>query len=293
MIFPSHNDSRRAAAARRVSLALGVTLVTFGLGAALAGAQTVGGGTVAPGTPEVSDVVCLSNCIKPRKGVIGSKVRITGSDLQQTRVVSLPRADGTRAKDTDPTVKPSGAVIAFVKRAAITGPVRVADTYSQISDSSVEFKVGTDEELRNAQSGWRFPVRGPHDYGGAMSRFGAPRSGHTHQGQDVSAACGTKLVAARGGKVIYAGYQGGGAGNYVVIDAAKWKFDYVYMHLLNPSAVKKGQAVTTGQKVGKVGNTGDSSGCHLHFEKWTAPGWYEGGHPVDPLPTLKSWDAFS
>src|SRR3546814_1609940 len=40
-----------------------------------------------------------------------------------------------------------------------------------------------------------------HDYGGAGARFGAGRSGHSHQGQDVFARCGTKLVAARAGRV--------------------------------------------------------------------------------------------
>ncbi len=34
--------------------------------------------------------------------------------------------------------------------------------------------------------------------------------------------------------------------------------------------------------------TGRASTCHLHFELWTAPGWYEGGKPIDPLPLLKS-----
>ena len=37
-----------------------------------------------------------------------------------------------------------------------------------------------------------------------------------------------------------------------------------------------------------VGDTGDATACHLHFEIWTAPGWYEGGSPIDPLPYLKS-----
>ena len=64
---------------------------------------------------------------------------------------------------------------------------------------------------------YEFPILGAHDYGGAEGRFGAPRSGHTHEGQDVMAACGTPLVAARGGKVRYAGYECA-AGNYVVID---------------------------------------------------------------------------
>jgi murein DD-endopeptidase MepM/ murein hydrolase activator NlpD len=33
-----------------------------------------------------------------------------------------------------------------------------------------------------------------------------------------------------------------------------------------------------------------ASACHLHFELWTAPGWYSGGQPIDPLPSLQAWD---
>jgi murein DD-endopeptidase MepM/ murein hydrolase activator NlpD len=42
-----------------------------------------------------------------------------------------------------------------------------------------------------------------------------------------------------------------------------------------------------------VGDTGDASACHLHFEIWTAPGWYDGGHVIDPLASLQAWDSFS
>jgi murein DD-endopeptidase MepM/ murein hydrolase activator NlpD len=140
--------------------------------------------------------------------------------------------------------------------------------------------------------GYAFPILGDHEYGMTAGRFGAGRSGHTHQGQDVMAACGTPLVAARGGTVQYSGYQGA-AGNYVVIDGRGTGNDFMYAHLAEPSPLHTGETVRTGQPIGLVGDTGDASGCHLHFEMWGAPGWYEGGSPFDPLSYLQKWDAYS
>ena len=56
------------------------------------------------------------------------------------------------------------------------------------------------------------------------------------------------------------------------------------MHLREAALVATGDHVLTGQPIGYVGDTGDADGCHLHFEIWTAPGWYSGGQPIDPLP---------
>jgi murein DD-endopeptidase MepM/ murein hydrolase activator NlpD len=147
-------------------------------------------------------------------------------------------------------------------------------------------------DLSFAFFGYAFPVLGSHDFGGAAGRFGAPRSGHTHQGQDVMAACGTPLVAARGGTVQYSGYEGN-AGNYVVIDGKGTSNDFMYAHLAEPSPLQTGDPVRTGQPIGVVGETGDATACHLHFEIWTAPGWYQGGSPIDPLPYLEKWDRYS
>jgi murein DD-endopeptidase MepM/ murein hydrolase activator NlpD len=139
----------------------------------------------------------------------------------------------------------------------------------------------------------QFPIRGRHDLGGGSSGvFGAGRGGYGHQGQDVFAACGTRLVAARGGKVKFRGFQSA-AGNSIVIDAAGTGVDYAYMHLKQPALVEKGATVATGQPIGEVGDTGNAVGCHLHFELWSAPGWYTGGSAFDPLPALKRWDAQS
>ena len=134
-----------------------------------------------------------------------------------------------------------------------------------------------------------FPVRGPHDYGEGAAAFGAGRGGRSHEGQDVMARCGTPLVAARGGVVVMRTFQAL-AGNYLVIQDPLTGESNMYAHLRAPAIVKRGQRVETGQPIGVVGETGDASACHLHFEIWTAPGWYRGGEPIDPLPTLRRWD---
>ena len=134
-----------------------------------------------------------------------------------------------------------------------------------------------------------FPVLGPHGYGEFAAHFGGGRG---HQGQDVFAACGTPMVAARGGVVKFKQYHSR-AGYYLVIDGERTRVDYAYMHLRSAALVEKGQRVRTGQLIGYVGDTGDADGCHLHFEMWTGPGWYSGGAPYDPLPDLMAWDKSS
>lgn len=137
-----------------------------------------------------------------------------------------------------------------------------------------------------------FPVLGPHQMGGKGGRFGAGRSGHTHQGQDIMARCGRPIVAARGGRVRYSKFHRA-AGNYVVIDGKGIGWDFMYAHLAQPSPLKPGDLVRTGEPIGIVGTTGSSSACHLHFEIWGPPGWYKGGSPFDPYPFLVRWDRYS
>ena len=137
--------------------------------------------------------------------------------------------------------------------------------------------------------GYRFPIAGAHEFGEGAGAFGGGRG---HQGHDVFAACGTPLVAARGGVVKTKQYHSR-AGYYLVIDGAQTGTDFSYMHLREAALVNVGDKVKTGQLIGFVGDTGRADGCHLHFEAWSAPGWYSGGAPFDPLPLLRAWDARS
>jgi len=137
--------------------------------------------------------------------------------------------------------------------------------------------------------GHKFPVRAKHTFGDG---FGAPRSGHSHQGVDIFARCGSPIVAARGGRVYYRGYQSA-AGHYLVIKGRAINRYYVYMHLKRRSPLAKGKRVRTGQRIGLVGETGNASGCHLHFEVWRGT-WYGGGSPVRNIkPLTRRWDSWS
>jgi murein DD-endopeptidase MepM/ murein hydrolase activator NlpD len=133
-----------------------------------------------------------------------------------------------------------------------------------------------------------FPVQGAHTYGDG---YGVARSGHTHQGQDVFAACGTPLVAPARTKVLYTGSQKS-AGNYLVLRYKKMRHDYFFAHMATAPLVTRKQKLVPGQQVGTVGESGNASGCHLHFELWKRPGWYRGGSARDPLPTLLAWDPY-
>jgi murein DD-endopeptidase MepM/ murein hydrolase activator NlpD len=133
-----------------------------------------------------------------------------------------------------------------------------------------------------------FPLPGAHTLGDG---FGAGRSGHTHMGQDIMAPCGSPLVAVSHAKVKFVSFQKL-AGNYVVLRYKKLHQDYLYAHLAAPASVAKGQIVEAGQPIGIVGQTGDATACHLHFELWSGK-WYRGGRAIDPLPFLQAWDAYS
>jgi murein DD-endopeptidase MepM/ murein hydrolase activator NlpD len=132
-----------------------------------------------------------------------------------------------------------------------------------------------------------FPLPAAHTYGDG---FGAGRSGRTHMGQDIMAACGSPLVAVSHAKVKFVSFQKL-AGNYVVVRYKKLHQDYFYAHLAAAS-VTKGQIVEAGQTIATVGETGNASTCHLHFELWSGK-WYRGGHAIDPLPFLQNWDSYS
>jgi murein DD-endopeptidase MepM/ murein hydrolase activator NlpD len=129
-----------------------------------------------------------------------------------------------------------------------------------------------------------FPMRAEPDFGEADARFGAYRSGHMHEGQDVFAKAGTPLVAMRAGRVVETG-DDGGRGNYIAIWSREAHSTFVYLHMIRPTRLHPGDHVRAGQRVGAVGCTGSCWGDHVHVELRHGRGTT--GTPHDPLPLLK------
>jgi murein DD-endopeptidase MepM/ murein hydrolase activator NlpD len=230
-----------------------------------------------------------------RRAVVFS-YRLSAPSKVQVQLVSA--ADGTVARTWSPGPVAAGTVQSVAWSGSLgRSPARpgryLFRLTAQGSSGAVARSSSSTDVLRDAFDLYpnEFPVRGRHDFGGPDARFGAGRSGHSHQGQDVMARCGTRLVAARGGRVSHKAYHSA-AGYYVVIDAAGTNVDYTYMHLAEPTPFSAGDRVYTGQRIGSVGDTGNAEGCHLHFELWRGP-WYGGGSPFDPLPSLQAWDGWS
>ena len=109
------------------------------------------------------------------------------------------------------------------------------------------------------------------------SDFGA-RWGRLHAGDDLAAPIGTRIGAMSSGTVVFAGQQSG-YGNKVEI--RYWDGTVSWYGHMSQIDVQVGQKVAPGQKVGEVGDTGHSTGPHLHLEIHPA-----GGGPIDPQPWL-------
>ncbi|MGQ4434952.1 MULTISPECIES: M23 family metallopeptidase [unclassified Streptomyces] len=108
----------------------------------------------------------------------------------------------------------------------------------------------------------------------------------THSGQDFAVPSGTNVVAAHGGTVVKAGGNGAGDGpaygNAIVIKHGNGTYSQ-YAHLSRID-VRVGQVVKTGQHIARSGNTGNSTGPHLHFEIRTTANY---GSAIDPVSFLR------
>lgn len=120
---------------------------------------------------------------------------------------------------------------------------------------------------------WQLPIKTFVLTSGYGSRWG-----RLHAGEDFAAPVGTTLVSMSTGTVIFAGKESG-YGN--IIKIRYWDGTVTFYAHMSNLFVTEGESLDPGEVVGQSGNTGESTGPHLHLEIHP-----DGSAPVDPLPWL-------
>jgi murein DD-endopeptidase MepM/ murein hydrolase activator NlpD len=141
----------------------------------------------------------------------------------------------------------------------------------------------------SGSSGGGGSARPPKNYSGGnfawptTSRHISQYYHYGHYGLDIDGSTGDAIFAAAGGTVTFAGWKSNGGGYQVWIAHGSGLYT-TYNHMSSVS-VGRGQHVSKGQRVGRMGATGFATGSHLHFEVWKGAIW-NGGSRVNPLSYL-------
>ena len=211
----------------------------------------------------LSGGVCLSLAVLTfgLHGLAGTVARDAGNAAPATGAV------GPRTLDPAASSRAAGTPSAFTADALAL----VAFSRSTVETTSKEGRGG---ELTVASASLKRPPLGflmsPLEAPAESSPFGlrtSPLTGSPHEfhwGQDYAAACGTRVYSADAGVVRAVGWHPWGGGNRVEIDHGNGLIT-TYNHL-EAIAVKKGDSVRVNEVIARVGTTGSSTGCHLHFE---------------------------
>ncbi|MFD5913685.1 M23 family metallopeptidase [Streptomyces massasporeus] len=193
-------------------------------------------------------------------------------------------ADTTAASGAASAVQAQAAAQAKVAKAEAVKAEKAAKAAA--AKKSAEKKAAAKKAAaKKAKPSWVDPVK-KYSLSASFAQNGGMWA-HKHSGQDFAVPSGTQVVAAHGGTVVKAGGNGAGDGpaygNAVVIKHGNGTYSQ-YAHL-SKVTVHVGQIVKTGQEIAKSGNTGNSSGPHLHFEIRTTPNY---GSAVDPVKFLRA-----
>lgn len=223
--------------------------------------------------------------------------RLHGAAVARTLAIGMSLAMPAVAFAAEPVAdaSPSGGELA---RDAVA-TARVADdladrTVAQGEDGKAVTVVGgagipagplEESAAELADPGPFHPLDGVPDYGDVEAAFGNAR-GRPHEGQDIMAPEGTRIVAPTDGVVVDGGTDSG-RGNWLSIYDEKAGHSYSFFHMNAPALVEVGERVDAGTKVGEVGCTGSCWGTHLHFEVREGRGPY--GTAIDPMPYLSKW----
>jgi murein DD-endopeptidase MepM/ murein hydrolase activator NlpD len=208
--------------------------------------------------PPVSGLVYI---VKPTDTLetVAARFKVDGSKIVELnglgdptlvvgQVLVLPGAKGAPLPTPKPTPKPT---------------VRIASGGGTLSGGPSSYSGGA----------MRWPVIGGNNYISQYFHYG-------HYAIDIAADYGSKVVSAAPGKVIFAGWKSNGGGYQVWISHGSGIYT-TYNHM-SAITVGRGESVSRGEQVGRIGASGMATGPHLHFEVWIGRVW-DGGTRVNPL----------
>ncbi|GAA3065209.1 hypothetical protein GCM10017562_33830 [Streptomyces roseofulvus] len=225
------------------------------------------------------------------KRVMNPAVRTTAVALATAGLgASLVAGAGSAFAAESKAAPVAGTAAAAVEAQAVTqakvaAQAKAAKAAKAAQVKAAAAKAAAKPAAAKKAKGWVKPVTSytltaSYNQGGAMWS-------HKHSGQDFAVPVGTTVKAAGPGTVVKAGPNGGGDGpaygNAIVVKHANGTYSQ-YAHL-SKIKVHIGQKVAAGQKIALSGNTGNSSGPHLHFEIRTTPNY---GSAVNPAAFLRT-----
>jgi len=166
--------------------------------------------------------------------------------------------------------------VEHAQAAAAASALKEVDRATEVARSDERRKLAAaadDAERAAFAHSWRLPITNPVTTSGFGYRWGL-----LHAGEDFAVPVGTPLASMSSGTVIYAGAE---SGYGILVEVRYWDGTISYFGHMSSVSVNVGEVVAPAQIVGLSGNTGHSTGPHLHLE--IHPG---GGIAVDPLPWL-------
>lgn len=234
------------------------------IAAGAAGASTFEGTAASTDAPSQRSAVAA---LSPRTAseFTGPAPAPTDRAPRKTPTRELPSAAAPSSAAPSPTASSKPAVKPSAKK--------------QVSRSLAQRR-GTPAPTDNGSTGWTCAIAG---CGGTFTSPFGGRWGRLHAGDDFATPVGTPLHALHDSTVVKAGFDSG-LGNHIELDLGNGiHAEYGHLSVLG---VTVGQKLVLGQAIGRSGNTGHSTGPHLHLEI------HLGGKPVDPAPWLKAHGIF-
>ncbi|MER6100167.1 M23 family metallopeptidase [Streptomyces sp. NPDC001728] len=214
-------------------------------------------------------------------------VALAAAGLGASLVAGAGSAFAAEGKVAAPVALTASAAVSAQAEAQAHVAAQVKAAAAKANAKTVAVKAAATQHIVAAKKApsWVKPVSA-YTLSASFNQGGAMWA-HKHSGQDFAVPTGTPVKAAAAGTVVKAGPNGGGDGpaygNAIVVKHANGKYSQ-YAHL-SKIKVHIGQKVGAGQQIALSGNTGNSSGPHLHFEIRNTPNY---GSAVNPAAFLRT-----